>query len=209
MAYSHLRPTLKQANVTVQDALAALNPTDSLLKDYAIYAGGGGLAGAGIGALVNALRGQSKLKGALVGGGIGAGAGAGVKALGDYLLSDQVANIAQTERELAALRKNYPMRMGGGTGAKFLEGMDALLALDRSRTAGDFERRYMSQLQAQKNENLLDALSDSIAHKYKGGSIPWKGKSFDPRYTIEYSGYDYNQPFDTPRIPLLGFGEDY
>lgn len=95
MTYSHYRPILKQANITVGDALAALNPTDSRLKDYAIYAGGGGLAGAGIGALVNALRGQSKLKGALIGGGIGAGAGAGLKGIGDYALSDEKAELAR------------------------------------------------------------------------------------------------------------------
>ena len=102
MAYSHYRPILKQSNVTVQDALAALNPTDSLLKDYAIYAGGGGLAGAGIGALVNALRGESKLKGALIGGGVGAGLGAGAKALGDYTLSDEVAELAKLKRQASS-----------------------------------------------------------------------------------------------------------
>lgn len=99
MAYSHYRPILKQANVTVGDALAALNPTNSLLKDYAIYAGGGGLAGAGIGALVNALRGESKLKGALIGGGIGAGAGAGLKGIGDYAFSDEKAELARLARQ--------------------------------------------------------------------------------------------------------------
>ena len=165
MAYSHLRPTLKQANVTVQDALAALNPTDSLLKDYAIYAGGGGLAGAGIGALINALRGESKLKGALVGGGIGAGAGAGVKALGDYALGEQAANIAKTKADLAALRENYPMRMGGGGMAQFLEAADALQGLSTSSTPGAFERRYMSRLDKAENQDLLAALKDTLSSK--------------------------------------------
>jgi len=99
MPYSNYRPILKQANITVGDALAALSPTDSLLKDYALYAGGGGLAGAGIGALVNALRGESKLKGALIGGGIGAGLGAGTKALGDYTLSDEAAELAKLKKQ--------------------------------------------------------------------------------------------------------------
>ena len=69
----------KRALLTV----GSFSPFEDQLANYAIYAGGGGLAGAGIGALVNALRGESKLKGALVGGGIGAGAGAGVKGLAD------------------------------------------------------------------------------------------------------------------------------
>jgi len=110
MPYSHYRPILKQSNITVGDALAALNPTShqvwpqmslttNPLADYGIYAGGGGLAGASIGALVNALRGESKLKGALIGGGIGAGLGAGAKALGDYMLSDEVAELAKLDRE--------------------------------------------------------------------------------------------------------------
>lgn len=87
--YGHYHSTLKQANITVGDALAALNPTSSDLANYGIYAGGGGLAGAGIGALINALRGESKLKGALIGGGIGAGAGIGAKALGDFGLKNE------------------------------------------------------------------------------------------------------------------------
>lgn len=69
----------KRALLTV----GSFSPFESQLANYGVYAGGGGLAGAGIGALVNALRGESKLKGALVGGGIGIGAGAGVKGLAD------------------------------------------------------------------------------------------------------------------------------
>jgi len=71
----------KRALLTV----GSFSPFESQLANYGVYAGGGGLAGAGIGALVNALRGKSKLKGALIGGGLGAGAGAGVKGLADVL----------------------------------------------------------------------------------------------------------------------------
>lgn len=165
MAYSHLRPTLKQANVSVQDALAALNPTDSLLKDYAIYAGGGGLAGAGIGALVNALRGESKLKGALIGGGVGAGLGAGAKALGNYALSDQAAQIKKDKEDLAALRTNYPMRMGGGAGAKFLEALDALQGLSTGTTPAQFERRLANRINQSEQQDLLAALKDTLSKK--------------------------------------------
>lgn len=98
--YSHYSPfNYKQSNITVGDALSALNPMESDLANYGIYAGGGGLAGAGIGALVNALRGESKLKGALIGGGIGAGAGAGLKGLGDYALSDEKEELARLAHE--------------------------------------------------------------------------------------------------------------
>ena len=61
------------------------NPFQSQLANYGAFAGGGGLAGAGIGALIQALRGKSKLKGALIGGGIGTGAGVGIKGLADVL----------------------------------------------------------------------------------------------------------------------------
>lgn len=165
MAYSHLRSTLKKSNVTVQDALAALNPTDSLLKDYAIYAGGGGLAGAGIGALVNALRGESKLKGALIGGGVGAGLGAGAKALGNYALSDQAAQIKKDKEDLAALRTNYPMRMGGGTLAKFLEAADALQGLSTATTPAQFERRLANRINETEQQDLLAALKDTLSKK--------------------------------------------
>jgi len=165
MPYSHYRPILKQSNITVGDALAALNPTDSLLKDYAIYAGGGGLAGAGIGALVNALRGKSKLKGALIGGGLGAGAGAGVKALGNYALSDQVAQMKRYKEDLSTLRTNSPMRMGGGTLAKVLEGLDKLQNLNTGVTPGELERRLVGIINAAPQQDLLAALKDTLSKK--------------------------------------------
>jgi len=71
----------KQALFTV----GSFSPFESQLANYGVYAGGGGLAGASIGALVNALRGESKLKGALIGGGVGVGAGVGLKGLADVL----------------------------------------------------------------------------------------------------------------------------
>lgn len=57
----------------------------SPLQDYALYGGGGALAGAGVGALVNALRGKSVGKGALIGGGLGGLAGLGTRGAMDYL----------------------------------------------------------------------------------------------------------------------------
>jgi len=165
MTYSHLRPTLKKSNVTVQDALAALSPTDSLLKDYALYAGGGGLAGAGIGALVNALRGESKLKGALIGGGVGAGLGAGAKALGNYALSDQAAQIKKDKEDLAALRTNYPMRMGGGALAKTLELADNLQSFGTGMTPAQLERTYADRIEKTEQQDLLAALKDTLSKK--------------------------------------------
>jgi len=165
MTYSHYRPILKQSNVTVQDALAALNPTDSLLKDYAIYAGGGGLAGAGIGALVNALRGESKLKGALIGGGVGAGLGAGAKALGNYALSDQAAQIKEDKQHLSNLRANYPMRMGGGALAVLLEHADALQGLGTGTTPAQFERTFADRINRFEQQDLLAALKDTLSKK--------------------------------------------
>lgn len=92
--YSHHRPMSKRAagapaRNSVETAVGALNPFESNLANYGLYTGGGALAGAGIGALINAMRGKSIARGALVGGGIGGGIGAGVKGLGDYGLSDE------------------------------------------------------------------------------------------------------------------------
>jgi hypothetical protein len=173
MTYSHYMPTLKRSNITVQDALAALNPTDSLLKDYAIYAGGGGLAGAGVGALINALRGESKLKGALIGGGVGAGLGAGAKALGDYSLADQKANIEGTKADLATLRADFPMRTGEGYFSparspylsQLVNAADALQGLSSRRTPMAFERGYENQLEKAEQQDLLAALRDSLSSK--------------------------------------------
>lgn len=165
MCYSHYRPASKQANVTVSDALAALSPTDSALKDYALYAGGGGLAGAGIGALVNALRGESKLKGALVGGGLGAGAGAGVKALGDYALSDSAKNIESTQAKLDALRAEYPRRMGDGGIAKTLHVLDSLTGLSTAPTPNELESVYARGISSAKNQDLIEALKNWLKQR--------------------------------------------
>lgn len=56
----------------------------SPLQDYALYGGGGALAGAGIGGLINYLRGKSVGKGALIGGGLGGLAGLGTRGAMDY-----------------------------------------------------------------------------------------------------------------------------
>jgi len=92
--YSHHRPMSKRAEDaparnSVETAIGALNPLESNLANYGLYTGGGALAGARIGALINALRGKSIGRGALGGGLMGAGLGAGVKGLGDYGLSDE------------------------------------------------------------------------------------------------------------------------
>jgi len=94
-AYSHHSPTTKQA-LNVGSALKGLNPTDNQLANYGIYGGAGALGGAGIGALVELLKGEEDkdyLKAMLLGGGIGGGLGLGAKALGDYGLSDIKADI--------------------------------------------------------------------------------------------------------------------
>ena len=90
--YSHYSPyrTKSAEDQPLLDKLPLLtagnfSPFQSQLANYGAYAGGGGLAGAGIGALIQALRGKSIGKGALIGGGIGTGAGVGLKGLADIL----------------------------------------------------------------------------------------------------------------------------
>ena len=101
--YSHHRPMSKRAEGaparnSVETAIGALNPFESNLANYGLYTGGGALAGAGIGALINAMRGKSIARGALGGGLIGGGIGAGVKGLGDYGLSDEKGVLDNREK---------------------------------------------------------------------------------------------------------------
>ena len=101
--YSHHRPMSKRAegapaSTSVEKAIGALNPLESNLGNYGLYAGGGALAGAGLGALINALRGRSIGRGALGGGLLGAGLGAGIKGLGDYQLSDEKKILSASDK---------------------------------------------------------------------------------------------------------------
>ena len=81
-------PVAGQAFFRAKQALLTpgmFSPYQNQLANYGVYTGGGALAGAGLGTLINALRGKSKLKGALIGGGLGAAGGAGLKGLSDIL----------------------------------------------------------------------------------------------------------------------------
>jgi hypothetical protein len=79
--YSHYSPyRTKSADLSLNSKLTILNNlTGNDAANYGIAGGVGGLGGAGIGALIQALRGKSIGKGALIGGGIGAGLGVGQK----------------------------------------------------------------------------------------------------------------------------------
>jgi hypothetical protein len=172
--YSHHSPVVKQAaDVSVEDALNALSPTDSLLQDYALYAGGGGLAGAGAGALLNTILGGSKLKGALIGGGIGAGLGAGTKALGDYALSDQKTKLEDLMAQQAALRKEHPLVTGDGYFSSEksprlsqLMNIPYALANMSSNTPMRMDQNLSNQIASLKQKSLLDALRQSISDKF-------------------------------------------
>ena len=98
--YWYYNPNVKQANNWGEDIKGAineygipgLNPYTDQLANYGLYGGLGALGGAGIGALVEALRGNEEknyLKAILAGGGIGLGAGLGVKGLGDIVTGDK------------------------------------------------------------------------------------------------------------------------
>jgi hypothetical protein len=84
----------------------------SLLDNrYLMYGGGGALTGAGIGALINKLRGGSALKGGLIGGGIGAGLGLGGAGIKNYL---ENAAIEQNKKEYATYEKALKYLAGKG-----------------------------------------------------------------------------------------------
>jgi hypothetical protein len=84
----------------------------SLLDNrYLMYGGGGALAGAGIGALINKLRGGSALKGGLIGGGIGAGLGLGGAGIKNYL---ENAAIEQNKKEYGTYQKALKYLAGKG-----------------------------------------------------------------------------------------------
>lgn len=75
----------KQA-FTDKAPLAFLNPTSDQLYNYGILGGGGGILGAGIGALVNKIRDEDAIKGALIGALLGTGGGLLAKGTGDAFM---------------------------------------------------------------------------------------------------------------------------
>ena len=86
--YRHYSPYRRFSKQAEMDYSKMLSPFASEGANKALYAAGGGLLGAGAGALLSKLFGGSALKGGLVGGGLGAGAGYfGRGALQDYLKS--------------------------------------------------------------------------------------------------------------------------
>ena len=80
--YSHYRSKLAYGSSPVKDHVQLANLSGNNAINYgvsgAVPGAIGGLGGAGIGALIQALRGKSKIKGALIGGGTGALAGLGL-----------------------------------------------------------------------------------------------------------------------------------
>lgn len=69
-------------------SIGGFSPTDSQYANYAIWGGGGALAGAGIGALINKLREKNVLEGLLYGAGIGGASGLGLKGLADIFAGE-------------------------------------------------------------------------------------------------------------------------
>lgn len=88
---------VKQA-IDVGKVLDTLKPTEDNLTNYGIYGGGGALAGGALGAIIQALRGKSILKGLLAGGVVGGGLGVGAKGLGDYVMSNTRKDIDYANR---------------------------------------------------------------------------------------------------------------
>lgn len=176
LPYSHYAPAnvnTKQANVSVGEALGALNPADSQLANYGIYGGAGALGGAGIGALINLLRGESALKGALIGGGIGGGLGLGAKALGDYSLSDSKGRIDALENKLVKTRKEHPYTTGDAFLARrpnpkdeseWFFGPNNLFQQVASRASdlfgggADDEEHFVNHIKSEKDFSALEAI---------------------------------------------------
>ena len=92
--YSHYSPCRSKLAYgsspnPIEDHVQLANLSGNNAINYGVYGAVpgaiGGLGGAGIGALIQALRGKSMGKGALIGGGIGGLAGAGTGVLAKYL----------------------------------------------------------------------------------------------------------------------------
>jgi len=145
---------------SVERAVSALNPLQNNYGNYGLYAGGGALAGAGIGALINALRGKSIGRGAIGGGLLGLGAGLGVKGLGDYGLSDEKKLIDDSEQIGADLTES--------------EKLFRFRSLFPGLTQGQIDSRAAAQqLDLAKNRGLLDALFGSRV-AYDPGTHAWR-----------------------------------
>lgn len=158
----------KRALLTV----GSFSPYNSQLANYGIYAGGGGLAGAGIGALVNALRGESKLRGALIGGGLGAGAGVGVKGLADafagnaqsilreYVRSGYLKNKAQAQD--AEALKRYK-ELTADSWANHLR--DAVYGKLPEVKGDENQKAYEKGMGELESTSIFDAIRDDAKNK--------------------------------------------
>lgn len=116
--YWYYNPNVKQAF----DVRDILNPVDNNKTNYGIFGGGGALAGAGIGALIEALKSDEEknyLASMLIGGGLGAGVGLGAKNLGDRFLgraSPDAVNLVKNHKQ-----QGSNSHMFGHVNAKWLE----------------------------------------------------------------------------------------
>lgn len=105
--YRHYSPYHRFSKQAEMDYSQMLSPFASEGANKALYAAGGGLLGAGAGALLSKLMGGSALKGGLIGGGLGAGAGYfGRGALQDYLA--QAPDTTTDSARMNALRGISP-----------------------------------------------------------------------------------------------------
>lgn len=95
--------------IKIANNLAKVHLKHSAFSDYlqnpaVQYGGGGALVGAGLGALINKLRGESALKGALIGGAGGAGLGLGGYYLANHMQQKGIEQAAKAQAEAQAAK---------------------------------------------------------------------------------------------------------
>jgi len=105
--YRHYSPQYRFSKQAEMDYSKILSPFASEGANKALYTAGGGLLGAGAGALLSKLMGGSALKGGLIGGGLGAGAGyLGRSVMLDKLLADAAKNAPAADTVTDSARMN-------------------------------------------------------------------------------------------------------
>jgi hypothetical protein len=145
--YRHYSPQHRFSKQAEMDYSKILSPFASEGANKALYTAGGGLLGAGAGALLSKLMGRSALKGGLIGGGLGAGAGyLGRSVMLDKLLADAAKNAPAADIVTDSARMN-PLPATSGPFAGEDDGSyDRVEAMRANRMTPALEADLQSQL---------------------------------------------------------------
>jgi hypothetical protein len=168
-----------------------------------MYGGGGALAGGGIGALINAIRGKSILKGLLAGGGIGGLAGLGVRGIADLMPESRLASGIRS----STLPNRTPVSVpdtarpqSEGDNPSYMQASPGSPSVGRSRGMNKFEPQVSARVEPigettprkQFEKTYGEELTEELFDKAHAAQQEWQDKNPDklispiiPSYTSD------------------------